>query len=74
MFRAFDIPYVLGGPGGAPDGTTDVLSLVIYREAFGLGGIVGSRLSAGVRGGGGCGDVRLPDRGRQHPGDLSPAP
>jgi len=42
MFRAFDIPYVLGGPGGAPDGTTDVLSLVIYREAFGLGGIVGS--------------------------------
>jgi len=42
MFRAFDIPYVLGGPGGTPDGTTDVLSLVIYREAFGLGGIVGS--------------------------------
>jgi raffinose/stachyose/melibiose transport system permease protein len=42
MFRAFDIPFVLGGPGGTPDGTTDVLSLVIYREAFGLGGIVGS--------------------------------
>lgn len=42
MFRVFDIPYVLGGPGGTPDGTTDVLSLVIYREAFGLGGIVGS--------------------------------
>jgi raffinose/stachyose/melibiose transport system permease protein len=42
MFRAFDIPYILGGPGGAPDGTTDVLSLVIYREAFGLGGVIGT--------------------------------
>ena len=47
MFRAFDIPYVLGGPGGAPDGTTDVLSLVIYREAFGLGGIVGTQYRQG---------------------------
>ncbi len=42
MFRAFDIPFVLGGPGGTPDGTTDVLSLVIYREVFGLGGVIGS--------------------------------
>lgn len=42
MFRAFDIPFILGGPGGAPDGTTDVLSLVIYREAFGLGGVISS--------------------------------
>ncbi len=54
MFRAFDIPFILGGPGGAPDGTTDVLSLVIYREAFGLGGIVstvyrqGYAVAAGV--------------------------
>jgi raffinose/stachyose/melibiose transport system permease protein len=29
MFRVFDIPFILGGPGGAPVGTTDVLSLVI---------------------------------------------
>jgi raffinose/stachyose/melibiose transport system permease protein len=42
MFRAFDIPFILGGPGGAPDGTTDVLTLVIYREAFGGGGVIGS--------------------------------
>jgi raffinose/stachyose/melibiose transport system permease protein len=42
MFRAFDIPFILGGPGGAPNGTTDVLTLVIYREAFGLGGVVSS--------------------------------
>lgn len=54
MFRAFDIPYILGGPGGAPDGTTDVLTLVIYREAFGLGGVVstvyrqGYAVAAGV--------------------------
>jgi raffinose/stachyose/melibiose transport system permease protein len=54
MFRAFDIPFILGGPGGAPDGTTDVLSLVIYREAFGLGGVVstvyrqGYAVAAGV--------------------------
>jgi raffinose/stachyose/melibiose transport system permease protein len=54
MFRAFDIPYILGGPGGTPDGTTDVLSLVIYRESFGLGGVVntvyrqGFAVAAGV--------------------------
>ncbi len=54
MFRAFDIPYILGGPGGTPDGTTDVLSLVIYRESFGLGGVVstvyrqGYAVAAGV--------------------------
>jgi raffinose/stachyose/melibiose transport system permease protein len=54
MFRAFDIPFILGGPGGAPDGTTDVLTLVIYREAFGLGGVVstvyrqGYAVAAGV--------------------------
>jgi ABC-type sugar transport system permease subunit len=54
MFSAFDIPYILGGPGGAPDGTTDVLTLVIYREAFGLGGVIstvyrqGYAVAAGV--------------------------
>jgi len=54
MFRAFDIPYILGGPGGAPDHTTDVLTLVIYREAFGLGGVIstvyrqGYAVAAGV--------------------------
>ena len=42
MFRTFEIPYILGGPGGAPNGTTDVVTLVLYREAFGLGGIVGT--------------------------------
>ena len=40
MFRTFEIPFILGGPGGAPNGTTDVLTLMIYREAFGLGGVV----------------------------------
>jgi raffinose/stachyose/melibiose transport system permease protein len=54
MFRAFDIPFILGGAGGAPDGTTDVLTLVIYREAFGLGGVIstvyrqGYAVAAGV--------------------------
>jgi len=54
MFRVFDIPFILGGPGGAPDGTTDVLTLVIYREAFGLGGVIstvyrqGYAVAAGV--------------------------
>jgi ABC-type sugar transport system permease subunit len=54
MFNAFDIPYILGGPGGAPDRTTDVLTLVIYREAFGLGGVIstvyrqGYAVAAGV--------------------------
>lgn len=54
MFRAFEIPFILGGPGGAPNGTTDVLTLVIFREAFGLGGVVstvhrqGYAVAAGV--------------------------
>jgi raffinose/stachyose/melibiose transport system permease protein len=54
MFRVFDIPFILGGPGGAPDGTTDVLTLVIYREAFGAGGVIstvyrqGYAVAAGV--------------------------
>lgn len=42
MFRAFEIPFILGGPGGAPNGTTDVMTLVLYREAFGLGGVISS--------------------------------
>ena len=54
MLRTFDIPFVLGGAGGAPNGTTDVLTLVIYREAYGFGGIVstvhrqGYAVAAGV--------------------------
>jgi raffinose/stachyose/melibiose transport system permease protein len=42
MFKVFDIPFVMAGPGGSPDGTTDVLGLVIYRTAFGLGTTVGT--------------------------------
>jgi ABC-type sugar transport system permease subunit len=42
MFRSFEIPFILGGPGGAPNGTTDVMTLVLYREAFGLGGVISS--------------------------------
>lgn len=47
MFKVFDIPFVMAGPAGAPDGTTDVLSLVIYREAFGLGTTVQTSLQQG---------------------------
>ena len=47
MFKTFDIPFVMAGPGGAPNGTTDVLSLVIYRTAFGLGTTVRTSLQQG---------------------------
>ncbi len=47
MFKVFDIPFVMAGAGGAPDGTTDVLSLVIYRYAFGLGTTVQTSLQQG---------------------------
>ena len=73
MFRAFDIPFILGGPGGAPNGTTDVLTLVIYREAFGLGRRRQQRLPAGVRGGRGCRHVPVPAGRGRAAGDLAPA-
>lgn len=47
MFKIFDIPFVMAGAGGSPDGTTDVLSLVIYRDAFGLGTTVQTSLQQG---------------------------
>jgi raffinose/stachyose/melibiose transport system permease protein len=47
MFKVFDIPFVMAGAGGSPDGTTDVLGLVIYRTAFGLGTTVGSSRQQG---------------------------
>ncbi len=47
MFKIFDIPFVMAGAGGSPDGTTDVLSLVIYRYAFGLGTTVQTSLQQG---------------------------
>lgn len=47
MFKVFDIPFVMAGSSGAPDGTTDVLSLVIYRDAFGLGTTVQTSLQQG---------------------------
>ncbi len=34
-FRAFDLPYVLAGPHGAPDGATILLGVQIYGDAFG---------------------------------------
>lgn len=37
-FRAFDLPYVLGGPLGAPDGDTLVMGTKIYGDAFGVSG------------------------------------
>jgi ABC-type sugar transport system permease subunit len=54
MIRTFDIPLLIGGPGGAPNGTTDVVTLVIYRAAFGVGGLArtifeqGYAVAAGV--------------------------
>jgi ABC-type sugar transport system permease subunit len=47
MFKVFDIPFVMAGAGGSPDGTTDVLSLMIYRYAFGLGTTVQTSLQQG---------------------------
>ena len=47
MFRVFDIPFVITGPAGAPNGTTDVLGLVIYRYAFGIGASVSTSLQQG---------------------------
>jgi raffinose/stachyose/melibiose transport system permease protein len=47
MFRTFDIPFVMAGPGGAPSGTTDVLSLVVFRTAFGMGGTAGTSMQQG---------------------------
>ncbi len=38
IFRAFDLPYVLGGAQGAPDGHTRVLGVLIYGDAFGVSG------------------------------------
>jgi raffinose/stachyose/melibiose transport system permease protein len=47
MFKVFDIPFVMAGAGGSPDGTTDVLGLVMYRTAFGLGSTVGTSMQQG---------------------------
>lgn len=47
MFKVFDIPFVMAGSGGSPDGTTDMLSLMIYRYAFGLGTTVQTSLQQG---------------------------
>jgi raffinose/stachyose/melibiose transport system permease protein len=38
IFRAFDLPYVLGGAQGAPDGHTLVIGVLIYGDAFGVSG------------------------------------
>ena len=43
----FDIPFVIAGPAGSPNGTTDVLGLVIYRFAFGIGASVSTSLQQG---------------------------
>lgn len=34
-FEWFDLPYVLGGSGGGPAGSTDTLALMFYRLSFG---------------------------------------
>jgi raffinose/stachyose/melibiose transport system permease protein len=47
MFRTFDIPFVMAGPAGAPSGTTDVLSLVVFRTAFGMGGTASTSMQQG---------------------------
>ena len=39
IFRVFDVVYVLTGPLGAPAGRTDVLGTLVYRTAFGAGGM-----------------------------------
>jgi raffinose/stachyose/melibiose transport system permease protein len=39
IFRVFDVVYVLTGPLGAPAGRTDVLGTLVYRTAFGIGGM-----------------------------------
>ena len=38
---------MIAGPTGAPNGTTDVLGLVIYRYAFGIGASVSTSLQQG---------------------------
>jgi raffinose/stachyose/melibiose transport system permease protein len=38
IFRAFDLIYVLTGPLGAPNGTTRVIGVLIYGDAFGTSG------------------------------------
>lgn len=47
MFKVFDIPFVIAGPAGPPNGTTDVLGLVIYRYALGIGASVSTSLQQG---------------------------
>jgi raffinose/stachyose/melibiose transport system permease protein len=34
-FEWFDLPYIIGGSNGAPNGTTDTLALMFYRLSFG---------------------------------------
>jgi raffinose/stachyose/melibiose transport system permease protein len=38
IFRAFDLIYVLSGAQGAPDGSTLVIGVLIYGDAFGTSG------------------------------------
>lgn len=49
-FRTFDLVYVLAGPLGSPNFSTDVLGTLIYRTAFGGSGFSSSeiRFSFGV--------------------------
>jgi len=48
-FRAFDLPYVLAGPQGAPDGATILLGVQIYGDAFGTSSFSSSpRLSYAI--------------------------
>jgi raffinose/stachyose/melibiose transport system permease protein len=42
IFRAFDLIYVLSGPQGAPDGSTLVIGVLIYGDAFGTSGYASS--------------------------------
>lgn len=39
IFRVFDVVYVLTGAIGAPAGRTDVLGTLVFRTAFGFGGM-----------------------------------
>jgi raffinose/stachyose/melibiose transport system permease protein len=38
-FRAFDLPYVIGGPVGAPDQATLLMGTSIYGSAYGTGAL-----------------------------------
>lgn len=49
IYRAFDLIWVLGGSGGAPDGATLVVGVLIYGDAFGTSGFTSNaRLSYAI--------------------------